>query len=188
MPVQCYLNWTEFQEAKITETQKTFLLEQCRPKRCPYCGEWHVMRGHGFTSRYIIPADQSTVILLIPRYRCKYCQKTVRILPLEVHSHCNYLSQTIFSELDSRILLGRFVNQSKISKALRQHWYYLLQKRCQQSVSIGLLFNASVQLRTLPSCAILFRNQYEARRESELVFRRPPFHRILSLIVCLDTS
>lgn len=188
MPLQCYVNWEEFQEAVVVGEHRRSLLARCRPLRCPYCGEHYRMLGHGFEGRYIILADGRTEFLKVPRYRCKVCRKTIRVLPYQLQSHCNHLSQTILDELESRICSGCYRNASPLAKSLRRYWYTALCKQLQQFTAVGLLGDAIVQLHTLPSFSLLFKNGWETRMEQDLVYRRPPFHRIFPLIVCVDTS
>jgi hypothetical protein len=87
------------------------------------------MLGHGFETRYIILGDGSTRILLVPRFRCHACRKTIRVLPLQLHSHCNHLSETIIEQLASRITEGCFINASPFEKSLRRHWFAGLSKQ-----------------------------------------------------------
>ena len=188
MPLQCYLKWTEFQEADVVGEYRKVLLHRCRPCRCPYCGEYHRMLGHGFETRYIILGDGSTRILLVPRFRCHACRKTIRVLPLQLHSHCNHLSETIIEQLASRITEGCFINASPFEKSLRRHWYAGLSKQVHRFTSVGIVDDALERLWLLPSFSILFKNRWETRMARQLVYRRPPFHRIFPLIVCADTS
>lgn len=189
MPVQCGLNWDEFQEEKLDRTKMDRLREICRPRRCPYCGESLVMRGHGFVSRYIILSDLTTVRLQVPRYRCLCCLRTMRVLPIELHSHCNHLSETILGVLFARICAGRFADAHiRVARSIQRHWYKLFLRRCQESIAMAGRADAESRLRQLPSFSVLSRSGYETRRESELFFHRRTIHLILPLVVCLDSS
>ena len=146
------------------------------------------MLGHGFERRYIILEDGTTRILLVPRYKCQACRKTIRVLPFELHSHCNHLGGTIIGQLASRITEGCFINASPFAKSLRRHWYAGLSKQLHRFTLVGAVDDALGRLSLLPRFSILFKNRWETRMARELGYRRPPFHRIFPLIVCADTS
>ncbi|PKL10286.1 MAG: hypothetical protein CVV52_19195 [Spirochaetae bacterium HGW-Spirochaetae-8] len=189
MPVQCGLNWGEFQEEKLDRTKMDRLRELCRPRRCPYCGEPLSMRGHGFVERYIVLGDLTSVRLQVPRYRCFYCSRTLRVLPLELHNHCNHLSEAIIGVLRARIGAGRFADDHiRVARTIQRHWYRLFKKRCQENIRMAGQAGAEAMLRQLPPFSVLFRSGYETRRESELFFHRRTIHLVRPLVVCLDTS
>ena len=64
-PVQYYINGQENDFPVI--------------KRCPECHD--KMIKHGFYDRTVITISNKAYIIFIRRYRCKYCDKTVSILP-----------------------------------------------------------------------------------------------------------
>jgi len=188
MPVQCALSWIEFQEEKNDPEHLSSLRQLCRPKRCPYCGEYYSLWGHGFVLRYIILAALKTILLHIPRYKCKYCSHTMRVLPIELHNYCNHVSQTIRDLINYKLVMGKYQGKIRIPKNLQRHWYNLYMKRLQEYVNLGVGAEACTLLKQLPPFAVLFRNMYETCCISTLKFNRIAIHRILPLIVCLDTS
>lgn len=49
------------------------------PEECPHCHD--KLLKHGFYHRYVITIDKICYLILIRRYKCQYCGKTVSILP-----------------------------------------------------------------------------------------------------------
>jgi hypothetical protein len=47
--------------------------------------------------------EGGSMLLRVPCYRCKECGRCIRVLPQELHPHCNHLSETIIGALDYRL-------------------------------------------------------------------------------------
>jgi len=49
------------------------------PEECPHCHDQ--LQKHGFYHRYVITIDGKCYLILIRRYKCQHCGRTVSILP-----------------------------------------------------------------------------------------------------------
>jgi len=49
------------------------------PEECPHCHDQ--LQKHGFYHRYVITIDGQCYQILIRRYKCQHCGRTVSILP-----------------------------------------------------------------------------------------------------------
>jgi len=146
------------------------------------------MIGHGFVCRYIIAAEQKTLIILVPRYQCRDCRHTICVLPQELHNHCNHVSQTIVEMISARLDVGRFSNKQRISKSLRRHWYNLYLHRCQEHIHLVSAWDIAAFLRELPPFSVLYRSAFTTLHLSKIQWCRRETHRSLLLVVCLDSS
>jgi hypothetical protein len=188
MPYQCALSWREFQVVNVFAQGKKWLLNRCRPKRCPYCGSYHTLIGHEYVERYIILPTLETVLLIIPRVICLHCNHTIRVLPIELHSHCNHVGETIRDLIAWKLETGRYTGRKNIPKSLQRHWYNQYLKRCQEYINLRDKVDIKILIKRLPSFSILFRNHYRTVRENEKIVFSRGTHRILPLIVFLDSS
>lgn len=192
MPLQCELSWQTFQVAEDEEQRKRWLLDQCRPSNCPYCKQHHTMICHQYIKRYIIvlisESESKTIILIIVCFKCKECGHTIRVLPKELHSHSNHLSQTIKDLIMTKLETGRYTGKKRVPKYLQRHYYKLYLKRCQEIVNLKEEADIKLLIQQLPMFSILFRSNYQTVRESDPTVYHSRTHRILPLIVFLDTS
>jgi hypothetical protein len=109
---------------------KTWLLglptvEQARPARCPHCGRvGHGLGqvvglvGHGVRERQlrgpIEPGGSSaTLVLLVRRYRCRWCAHTVTVLPRGVVALRHYGGYAIASAFWSYGVKGDRLEQTR---------------------------------------------------------------------------
>jgi len=188
MPLQCELSWQEFQVAKVEEKGKRWLLEHCRPDTCPYCKLHQTMICHEYELRYIILQTLLTVLIIIPRYRCIACKHTIRVLPKELHSHCNHVAETIKDHIMMKLETGRYTGKKRVPKNLQRHWYKQYQKRCHECIQLREGVDSKLLIKRLPAFSILFRCNYRTVIETEATVFHRRTHRILPLIVCLDSS
>jgi hypothetical protein len=188
MPYQCELSWQVFQVVYVLKVGKRWLMELCRPERCPYCKQYHTMICHGYVERYIILLNSITITLIIPVFQCEECKHTIRVLPRELHSHCNHLAETIKDHIITKLETGRYTGKKRVPKSLQRQWYNHYLKRCQEIMQLREGMDIKKIIKQLPPFSILFRSNYRTVRESDPeVFHRRT-HRILPLTVCLDSS
>lgn len=69
--------------------------------KCPHCGD-HLIK-HGFYTRFII-TQFNTYLIFIRRYRCKYCNHTVSILPSFLLPHFQRSLNSIFKSIKAYLL------------------------------------------------------------------------------------
>jgi hypothetical protein len=182
MPYQSGLEWKEFQEEKLTESHRAWLRDACRPERCPYCGHHHVLVGHGFVLRYANLPEGGSMLLRVPCYRCKECGRCIRVLPQELHPHCNHLSETIIGALDYRLEKGHFRTGGGLDGTLQRVWYRRFLQRAQEEMV--LLSGLRDGLRGLPAFSVLFRKCYRTVRVGDLIRFSSRTQRVFGLIVC----
>ena len=185
MPLQCGLNFKEFQEEKLRDHRsRSEIASSVRPKRCPYCGQHEVMRIHSWCPRYVIDEGNASWRLLIPVFVCTECHVHIRVLPLECHAHCNHLSQTIRSIVLSWIRNGRHVRSLRIGQRLQRHWVRRFLLRLQSSCcSLGT--DPEDALSRLPSFSFLFHRWYRTLMQDRIEYCIPSNQRIFSFDVCL---
>lgn len=188
MPVQSALKWIEFQEEKLQKSQRTALREATRPRVCPYCDDAGTMIGHGFIRRYIIVLQLMTVILLLPVFRCRSCGRTIRVLPEDVHNHCNHISDTIRTHVERKLRTGVYTRKSLVARQLQRYWYRSFKRRCQDLCSWDLSDGKINLLESLPHCSILYRKWYRTVIAGKKNRYNRNTHRNCPLIVCLDSS
>jgi hypothetical protein len=188
MPLQCVLGWKIFQVAVVDVTGKKWLLDKCRPKRCPYCGDFDTYKGHCYEPRYIILPSLITVSLTVPRYKCAACGHTIRVLPFELHNHCNHISETIHDLITSKLEAGRYLNKKALPKYLQRHWYNLYVKRCQDYLNLSAEMDVKTCIKRLPVFSVLYRSKYLSVGASAPAVLWSSTHAILPLIVFLDSS
>ncbi|PKL25652.1 MAG: hypothetical protein CVV46_16145 [Spirochaetae bacterium HGW-Spirochaetae-2] len=85
-------------------------------------------------------------------------RETIRVLPLQLHSNCNNLSETIAS----RITEGYFVNDSMVRKSLRRHWNAGLSRQLHRFIPVGAVDDVLERLLLLPGFSILSKNRLES--------------------------
>ena len=146
MPFQCELNHDEFQERNLKKDKsaRAKLVCRVRPRRCPYCGEFGCMILHSWCTRYMIDADGNEWILLIPVFKCRYCRRHIRVLPLQCHSYCIHVSQSIRKALSIWISKGHHSSGGWIPVRLVRHWIrgFLLNVKNKESLYLKGLENA----------------------------------------------
>ena len=188
MPVQSDLKWIEFQEENLQNHKRNILREATRPHVCPYCDDVGTMIGHGYIRRYIILPQLMTIVLLVPVFRCKSCKRTIRVLPKEVHNHCNHISETIIQQVKAKLVTGVYTHKALIALQLQRHWYRSFEKRCHEFSSWNLSEGKKDLLEILPSCSILYRKWYRTVIAGKRNSYHRDTHRNCPLIVCLDSS
>jgi hypothetical protein len=182
MPVQCGLSIEEFQEEKMSGAYRTELLARCRPARCPSCGEYGRMHGHGFVRRYAIIPDGTTLTLLVPVYRCAQCGRHIRVLPHEMHNGCCHVARTIVSLLSHRIRTGHH-KRCMVPRFLQHAWWTRFLMRVQDAALV--MDNLQGALDSLPPFSLLYRKTYRSVYQDEPPPSRRASPRILPLVVCL---
>lgn len=188
MPLQSALKWIEFQVENLQKSGRDTLREATRPRICPYCGTAGTMIGHGFIPRYIILQHVVSIILLIPVFRCRDCGRTIRVLPNDVHNHCNHIIETIRDHVEAKLTKGVYTRKSKIPPQLQRYWYRSFEKRCQEVSSWNLSDGKMDLLRRLPDCSILYRKIYRTVAVGNRNIFNSQTHRKCPLIVCIDSS
>lgn len=85
--------------------------DRYRPKPCPLCHAAHPLRAHGFYSRTLVDVNYDGSIL-VRRYLCLLCKRTVSLLPEFVLPYLRFSVQVIGLFLVARLLLGRTLGKA----------------------------------------------------------------------------
>lgn len=92
------------------------------PKECPFCHD--KLHKNGFYHRYVISIDGKTHRILIRRYRCQHCGRTVSILP-------SFLFPRFQRSLDYIVCcIKEYLLQKKLLLYKRAVYFYLNRFTC----------------------------------------------------------
>lgn len=90
------------------------------PSRCPYCAAdapRHWIRW-GSYERYAGDPDDSSRRIAVPRYQCKFTERTFSLLPDELLPYCSLRTPVVLSSLRVLYLEHRSLNELARSLAL----------------------------------------------------------------------
>jgi hypothetical protein len=85
--------------------------DRYRPSDCPLCQVKHPLNAHGFYSRSLVDVDFEGFIR-VRRYLCRFCQRTVSLLPEFVLPYLRFGIDVIARFLIARLLQGRTLKAS----------------------------------------------------------------------------
>jgi hypothetical protein len=90
----------------LRDIQESSAADGYRPDRCPLCQAWRCFLAHGFYYRTLVhvECDQS---IPVRRYLCRFCRRTVSLLPDFVLPYLRHSIVIISLFLVSRLLAAR---------------------------------------------------------------------------------
>ncbi|MEA4866543.1 MAG: DUF6431 domain-containing protein [Sphaerochaeta sp.] len=165
-----------------------WLVERCRPVRCPGCGEYIRMHVHGYRTRYIAFPGAATEMIIVVRFHCPLCRRTVTILPVECLFHKIHVSSTVVSSLEHKILNGVLKPSSFVQKPLQRYWHHAFRTQMMEERTFWDSGQALAYLHSLPPFSVLCAKPYHRLALGAVSFRSGASHHPLLLAVHLDSS
>jgi hypothetical protein len=102
--------------------------DRYRPDRCPLCRAKHTLISHGFYCRTIVAKDFDGIIR-VRRYLCRFCRRTVSLLPEFALPYLRFSIITIGLFLAARFEQGQTLKASACAAGMPempyqrgQHW------------------------------------------------------------------
>lgn len=89
--------------------------EILRPSECPNCDKKHPLRKHGTYSRHVCGLFLAPVLIMVLRYYCPNCGKTVSVLPSFCIPHKRYSAGVVSCCL--QLVLACTMSLKAVSKA-----------------------------------------------------------------------
>ena len=118
------------------------------PETCPICNTHLPMRGHGFYRRNIVDISFSGTIL-IRRYICQHCGKTVSFIPDFCMSGFQYSLNTIWQCISSFLVSGKSIrsivkanNKFKFLSLSRQLVSFYIKRFCTNVRKLIVVFGS----------------------------------------------
>lgn len=99
-----------------------------RPRFCPLCSARAPLASHGFYSRTMVDPNFDGIIR-VRRYLCRFCRRTVSLLPEFALPYLRFAITVIAQFLKARLLDGHTIDRSAQAAGLKhmpyqrgQHW------------------------------------------------------------------
>lgn len=94
--------------------------DKARPSPCPYCGYYHAMHIHQYRFRYGVTFHGFCYHMLVIRYLCCFCGRTITVLPSWVHTHRIFESVAIMLIIGMNIVTGHTVTGTIFSRSMQK--------------------------------------------------------------------
>lgn len=94
--------------------------ESARPSPCPYCQSYQTMHIHQYRFRYGVSFQGSTYRILVIRYICYSCERTITVLPSWVHTHLIFDAVAILLIIGMNIVAGHTVTGTTFSRSMQR--------------------------------------------------------------------
>lgn len=94
--------------------------ESARPSPCPYCQSYHAMHIHQYRFRYGVSFQGFTYRMLVIRYLCCSCGRTITVLPSWVHTHRIFEAVAILLIIGMNIVTGHTVTGTIFSRSMQR--------------------------------------------------------------------
>lgn len=99
-----------------------------RPHFCPLCNSRQPLQAHGFYSRTVVDRGFDGIIR-VRRYLCRFCRRTVSLLPEFALPYVRFAITVIALFLKARLLDGHTIERAAVAAGLHpmpyqrgQHW------------------------------------------------------------------
>lgn len=96
--------------------------DRYRPDHCPQCQAGYPLKAHGFYSRTLVDSGFDGSIP-VRRYLCRFCRRTVSLLPEFVLPYLRFSIAVIAMFLIARLLGGNTLNAAAVAANLKDMPY-----------------------------------------------------------------
>jgi hypothetical protein len=146
------------------------------------------MHAHGYRSRYLAVPRFPTATIIVVRFHCPLCGRTVTVLPIECLFHKIHTSGTVIASLEHKILNGILRPSSCVPKPLQRYWYQAFCSQMRETRTFWDRAQAIAYLHSLPPFSVLCAKPYRRLAFGAIPLCAGTSHHPLFLAVHLDSS